>query len=104
MRKYTVTVNYDCKRYVENIYANNLREANNYAISVGCKITNGGSTGWLQSVNAKQGWIGSKVGVVHDPRPKNPVTNLIEKGVSESAARFIVYGPETDNDECPDLE
>jgi hypothetical protein len=114
-RKYTVIVNFECKQYVENIYASNMREANSIASNKASAITHGGHI-WLQSYCAKQGWRGNKLGVVHDPRikeeePEFPISdkefqvlNLIEQDVSEEAAMFIVYGPASDNEHCPDLE
>lgn len=114
-RKYTVIVNFECKQYVENIYASNLREANSIASSRAMLITNYGNI-WLQSYCAKQGWCGSKLGVVHDPRvkeeePEFPISdkelqvlNLIEQGISEESAMFIVYGPTSDDEHCPDLD
>lgn len=113
-RRYTIIVNYDCKQYIENIYANDQSEAYSRACSIGSVLTNGGNTGWLQSCCAKHGWRGDTLGVVHDPRvkeePEFPISekelqvlNLIEQGVSKDAAEAIVYGP-TDESYYPDLE
>lgn len=114
-RKYRIIVNFDCMQYIENIFADNIGRARNVAWRTAVMLTNGGNTGWLQSYCAKKGWIGDSLGVVHDPRDKEEpdypisekglqVLNLVEQGVSQESAEFIVYGPSNEYDECPDLE
>lgn len=112
MRKYTIYVNYDLRTYIENVKAKNTAEATQMALRIGYKFTNHGNTGWFQGVRVTPGWKGDKPGLVyHTPKAEDieelvTVTeeDLICQGVSEDAARFILYGPDSENEECPDLE
>lgn len=112
MRKYTIYVNYDLRTYIENIKAKNTAEATQMALRIGYKFTNHGNTGWFQGVRVTPGWRGDKPGLVyHTPKTEDieesdivDTDTLTSQGVSENAARFILYGPNSENEECPDLE
>ena len=114
MRKYTIYVNYDCRTYIENVKAKNTAEATQMALRIGYKFTNHGNTGWFEGVRVTQGWRGDKPGLVyHTPKEEDDYVDdsdttseedLVRQGVSRDAARFILYGPESEYEECPDLE
>ena len=112
MRKYTIYVNYDLRTYIENIKAKNTAEATQMALHIGYKFTNHGNSGWFQGVRVTPGWRGNEPGLVyHTPKVEDieesdiiDTDNLIFQGVSEDAVRFILYGPNSENEECPALE